>query len=114
MKKIDNNENFTENFFDFDAAKKDQNCNDFLKELFLKAKQITVLFIFLLFGRISISISPNSTSIPFRAIDDEGFQLEEERRRAAAICRQIQKENRQFENSVQIRQFRDFDCQNCA
>ena len=44
----------------------------------------------------------------------EGFQLEEERRRAAAIYRQIQKENRQFENSVQIRQFRDFDCQNCA
>ena len=44
----------------------------------------------------------------------EGFQLEEERRRAASIYRPIQKENRLFDNSVQIRQFRDFDCQNCA
>jgi hypothetical protein len=44
----------------------------------------------------------------------EGFQFEEERRRAASIYRQIQKENRQFENTVQIRQFRDFDCQKCA
>jgi hypothetical protein len=45
-------------------------------------------------------------TVPILKSDDEGFELEEERRRAASIYRQIQKENRLFDNSVQIRQFR--------